>query len=106
MKSTQYGDSSVSVIQFYCVLMEDGPEKANGSYEYAGRTFHLRENDRERWFVYDAGIHIGTLVARPGQQASVPEYSIDIADGYGVVDEAVTDDWRRALETLIDQATP
>ena len=85
--------------------MEDGPEEANGSYDYTGRTFRLDERDSEEWRVFDAGVYIGTVRAVRGEGTTGPQYTIDIA-GDGPVDEPATDDWRRALETLIDLGTP
>ena len=82
--------------------MEDGPEHAEGSYEYNGRVYRLAETVSERWSVYDGGRHLGDVVAVPGTQESGPEYTIDLAGES--VDEPATDDWQRALETLIDMA--
>ena len=85
--------------------MKDGPEEANGTYEYAGRTFRLDERDSEEWRVFDAGIHLGTVRAMPLVGTTGPQYTIDIA-GDVPIDEPATDDWRRAIEALIDLANP
>jgi len=82
--------------------MEDGPEAAEGSYEYLGKSYRLVEEDSERWKVYADGIYIGILIAADTDDG--PEYTIDLAGEENKVDEPLTDDWRRALETLIDLA--
>jgi hypothetical protein len=86
--------------------MEDGPEAAESHYEYNGRTVRLVEQESEQWKVYDAGVHIGTVLAVPGLEDGGPEYTIDLAGEDGAYDEPSTDDWRRAVETLIDLANP
>ena len=84
--------------------MEDGPEEANGSYEYNGRHYRLDERESHQWRVFDDGVHIGTVI----EVSTTPEagvlYTIEVADGAGREQET-TDDWQRAIETLIDVAT-
>lgn len=83
--------------------MEDGPEEAeDGGYEYDGKTYRLVERESERWEVYDGDRYLGVVWAR--DTAGPPEYSIDQAGEEGTVDEPFTDDWRRAVETLIDRS--
>ena len=81
--------------------MEDAPEEANGNYEYSGKTYQLQERDSNQWRVLDDGVHIGTVI----EVSTTPEdgvlYTIEVADGEGRKLES-TDDWRRAIETLID----
>ena len=88
--------------------MEDGPEEAEGKFDYNGETYRLVEQESEIWRVYGGGVYLGRVVAaRPPDGADGPlgpEYTIDLAGEEGRVDEPNTDDWRRAVETLIDLA--
>lgn len=84
--------------------MEDGPEEANGSYEYLGRKYRLEERDSHEWRVFDDGVHIGTVIELSTTPDSGVLYTIDVADGQGK-QEDTTDDWQRAIETLIDLAS-
>lgn len=86
--------------------MEDGPEDAEGTYEYAGKTYRLMEHDSEKWQVFDGDRYLGQVVALPGTQESGPEYTIDFAGEEDAYDEPATDDWRLVLEYLIDHAAP
>jgi hypothetical protein len=86
--------------------MEDGPEETEGTYDYAGQTYRLVEEQSEQWKVYLDDLYLGDAVARRGTKDSGTEYTIDLAGEEGRVDEPATDDWRRALETLIDAAAP
>lgn len=78
--------------------MEDGPEQAGGSYEYAGKSYRLVERDSEKWRVSDGDRYLGQVVALPGTQKSGPEYTIDFADEEDEYDEPATDDWRLVLD--------
>jgi hypothetical protein len=82
--------------------MEDGPEEAEGRFDYNGRTYRLEEFESEKWKIYGDGVYLGQVVAVDGVDG--PEYTIDLAGEEGKVDEPSTDDWRRAVETLIDLA--
>ncbi|TFW00189.1 hypothetical protein [Orlajensenia leifsoniae] len=85
----------------------DGPEEAEGVYEYGGRVYRLEERDSERWTVTaDDGQDVGVLVALAGPGRNGPEYTIDLPGEEGRVGEPSTDDWRRALQTLIDESVP
>lgn len=84
--------------------MEDGPEDAEGNYPYRDKVYRLVEGESERWSVFDADIYLGVLVAEPGVDRSGPLYTIDFAGEEGQRDEPATDDWRLALEYLIDHA--
>jgi hypothetical protein len=86
--------------------MEDGPEEAEGSYDYVGQVYRLVEHDSEKWQVFLEDTYLGVLIATSGSRESGPEYTIDLAGEEGLVDEPATDDWRRALETLIDKTAP
>lgn len=83
--------------------MEDGPEEAESRYEYNGRAYRLAERESERWEVFDGDRYLGVLVALKGSERSGPLYTIDLAGDEPQESEA-TDDWRRALETLIDRS--
>lgn len=83
--------------------MEDGPEEAEGSYEYGGKTFRLVEEESERWQVFGDGVYLGIIAAADGDREG-PLYTFDLAGEEGMRDEPATDDWRRVLETLIDTA--
>jgi hypothetical protein len=87
--------------------MEDGPEEAEGSYEYGGKTYRLEEQESEKWRVYDGDRYLGqVLSAGPPAPEAGFEYTIDLAGEEGKVDEPATDDWQRAMETLIDLSAP
>lgn len=86
--------------------MEDGPEFAEGTYEYGGKTYRLEERESERWRVYDGDIYLGQVVAVKGTQGTGPEYTIDFAGEEDVYDEPATDDWRLVLEYLIHNLQP
>ena len=84
--------------------MEDGPESANSTYEYNGKVYRLQERDSHQWRVLDDGVHIGTVLEVSTTPDAGVLYTIDVADGEGREQET-TDDWSRAVETLIDLAT-
>jgi hypothetical protein len=86
--------------------MEDGPEDAEGTYEYAGEVYTLVEHESERWMVWLRDRYLGRVIALSGTKESGPVYTIDIVGEEGKIDEPATDDWRRAVEALIDRATP
>jgi hypothetical protein len=86
--------------------MEDGPEEAEGTYEYAGKSYRLVERDSEKWRVFDGDRYLGQVVALPGTQESGPEYTLDFAGEEDQYDEPATDDWRLVLEYLIDHSAP
>jgi hypothetical protein len=81
--------------------MEDGPEEAESRYEYNGRVYRLAERESERWEVFDGETYLGVLIALKGAGTTGPVYTIDPA-GADPQEKEATDDWRRALETLID----
>ena len=83
--------------------MEDGPEDANGRYSYNGKTYRLDERESHQWRVLDDGVHIGTVLEVSTTQEAGVLYTIEVADGRGPEPET-TDDWARAIETLIDLA--
>jgi len=86
--------------------MEDGPESTEGTYEYAGKTYHLDERDSEQWPVLDGEKWLGTIRSAPKLSDGSPEYTIDFAGEEGKYDEPASDDWRRAVEYIIDNAAP
>jgi hypothetical protein len=86
--------------------MEDGPEASDGSYDYGGKTYQLRERESERWEVFDGDRYLGVLVALPEADRSGPLYTLDFAGEEGKYMEASTDDWRLVLEYLIDNSAP
>jgi hypothetical protein len=87
--------------------MEDGPEAAEGSYEYAGVTYKLEERDSEQWRVTDSnGKYLGVLVTSYDVvDEPWPHYTCKIAGEEDTVSDATTDDWRSALDHLIVEAT-
>jgi hypothetical protein len=86
--------------------MEDGPEEAEGRYEYGGKTYRLEEQESEKWRVYDGDRYLGQVLLVQSQSEAGFQYTIDLATEEGKVDEPATDDWQRALETLIDLSAP
>jgi hypothetical protein len=90
----------------YAARMEDGPEELDGTYDYAGQTYRLVEETSEQWKVYREEQYLGVLLATSGPGLTGPQYTIDLAGEEGLIDEPATDDWRRALEVLIDSTAP
>jgi hypothetical protein len=86
--------------------MEDGPEDAEGSYDYAGQVYRLVEHTSERWQVFLGDDYLGELIASPGPSGSGPEYTIQVRGDEELSGEPATDDWQRALQILIDNSAP
>jgi hypothetical protein len=87
--------------------VEVGPEVAEGSYKYWGRTYRLEERDGEVWQVYDADKYLGDLVAVTGVADKGGPTFLARCDGDEVMPEApTTGDWRAALEHLINRSSP
>ena len=84
--------------------MEDGPESAEGNYPYRDKIYRLVEVESERWQVLDADIYLGQIVAVSCRDRSGPLYTIDFAGQEDQVDEPATEDWRRAVEVLIERS--
>ena len=85
--------------------MEDGPEDAQGSYDYAGKTYRLEERDSEVWRVSDGDKYLGDVIAVTGISAPGGPTYLARCDGEDVMDGApTTDDWRSAVQYLIDQS--
>ena len=60
--------------------MEDGPEDADGVYEYGGQTYRLEEAASEIWSVYLDNTYLGVLrVAEPEEDESGPLYTSRVA---------------------------
>jgi hypothetical protein len=86
--------------------MEDGPEEADGAYEYSGKTYRLDEADSEVWSVYDGDTYLGVVrVAGPVEGEPGPHYVAKLVGEEHDPDTDVTDDWRSALEWLLDQTS-
>jgi hypothetical protein len=87
--------------------MDDGPESADGTYEYGAKTYRLEERESEVWSVYDGDRYLGiveradTTPAREG-----PVYVAHAAGDEELPDIEPTDDWHLALEYLIDNTAP
>lgn len=85
--------------------MEDGPEEAEGTYEYGGFTYRLQEAASEVWSVYLDDVYLGVVrSAEPVEDEPGPHYSAHLAGEESEPDGEVTEDWRAALEFLIDAA--
>lgn len=84
--------------------MEDGPEAAEGTYTYAGHDYRLREDESEKWQVFDGDRYLGVLIAVNGSDG--PAYTLDFAGEEGKYDEPANEDWRLVLEYLIDNSAP
>lgn len=87
--------------------MEDGPEAAEGRYEYDGAVFSLEERDSEQWRVSDsAGKYLGVLVTTYDVvDEPWPHYTCVLAGEEDTVSDVTTDDWRSALDHLLSEAT-
>jgi hypothetical protein len=84
--------------------MEDGPEAAEGAYEYAGHRYRLTEHDSENWRVFDGDRYLGVVVAVRGPDG--PAYTLDFAGQDDKYNEPANEDWRLVLEYLIDNSAP
>jgi len=67
--------------------------------------YRLGERESHQWRVLDDGVHIGTVIEVLTSPEAGVLYAIEVADGQGREQET-TDDWQRAVETLIDLANP
>jgi hypothetical protein len=84
--------------------MEDGPEEAEGHYEYGGKTYRLIEDVSWTWKVFDGDAYLG-IVTQSGPNAGDGfEYTAKCA-GEENEDAPTTDDWRAAVNYLIDTAS-
>jgi hypothetical protein len=87
--------------------MEDGPEDAEGTYSYAGGQFRLEELESEQWTVgSEDGTRLGVLVALEGQDRDGPQYVVEKFGEERLLGLDPSNDWRRALEYLIDNTAP
>jgi hypothetical protein len=87
--------------------MEDGPEAAEGVYEYAGKTYRLDERESEKWFVYEGEHYLGVVEQASGPVTREgPVYVAHAAGDEDLPDVEPTDDWHLALEYLIDNSAP
>ena len=82
--------------------MEDGPEFAEGSYEFGGKTYRLAEVESQVWRVYDGNTYLGIVTeSDPTDSERWPHYTAKCV-GEEDTDVPATDDWREALGHLID----
>ena len=82
--------------------MENGPEFAEGSYGFDGKTYRLAEIESQVWRVYDGETYLGIVTETdPTALERWPHYTAKCA-GEEDVDVPATDDWRAALSHLID----
>jgi hypothetical protein len=87
--------------------MEDGPEAAEGIYDYAGKTYRLEERDSEQWSVFDGDTYLGVVERADGVPSREgPVYVAHAAGEEKLPDVEPTDDWQLALEYLIDNTAP
>jgi hypothetical protein len=83
--------------------MEDGPEEAEGSYEYLGKVYRLAEIESERWSVFSGEKYQDVRVAVDGPAVEPwPHHSCVLAGDEASPGDATTDDWHAALELLAD----
>jgi hypothetical protein len=81
--------------------MEDGPEFAEGAYEFDGKTYRLEERESEIWRVYDGDQYLGVVVREDPTSAEPWEHFAAKCPGEEDAPAVFTDDWRAALEHLI-----
>jgi hypothetical protein len=87
--------------------MEDGPEDADGSYDYAGKRYRLEERDSEVWLVSDGDRYLGDLIAAsPANAEGGPTYLARCVGEELDPEIAPSDDWHSVLEWLIDRTAP
>jgi hypothetical protein len=83
--------------------MEDGPEAAEGSYTYGAKTYRLEERQSEVWTVLDGDQLLGTVRALPRVDDRGVLYAVDVP-GVTETEDVPTDDWKAALEYVVDQS--
>ena len=82
--------------------MEDGPEVAEGFYESGGKNFRIEENESWVWRVYDPdGNYLGVVTQSDPTPEDGYRYAARCA-GEEDADVPTTDDWRSAIEHLIE----
>jgi len=87
--------------------MEDGPEDADGTYDYAGKTYRLEERDSEVWQVFDGDRHLGDLIAKGGPHTpGGPTYVPHCVGTDNSEELPPSDHWQAVLEWLVDQSAP
>jgi hypothetical protein len=57
-------------------LIEDGPESAEGRYEYGDKVYRLEERESETWSVFGGPRLIGTLITTPAVDERSPLYTV------------------------------
>jgi hypothetical protein len=80
--------------------MEDGPEEADGSYERRGKVYRLAEDDSWVWKVFDGDTYLA-IVTQLEPTTEGHKYSAK-CDGEEEPEVPATDDWRAAVDHLID----
>lgn len=80
--------------------MEDGPEEADGSYERGGKVYRLAEDDSWVWKVFDGDTYLG-IVTQLEPTTEGHKYSAKCV-GEEESEAPATDDWRAAVDHLID----
>jgi hypothetical protein len=88
----------------YAAAMEDGPEAAEGTYQYGEKTYNLDERQSEVWTVLDGKLLLGTVRALPAVDDRGPLYAVDVP-GETETEDVPTDDWNSAVEYIIDQSS-
>lgn len=84
-------------------IMENGLERAESSYAYAGKSYRLVEVESGKWRVFDGDTYLGAVVALADGGA---EYTIAFAGEERQDDEPASGDWQSMLEYLIDNTAP
>jgi len=85
--------------------MEDGPEAADGTYEFDGLTYTLEERESEVWSVRTPeGVYVGDVVAEEVIGEAGPRYTVRFSDDREPEAEYV-EEWQAALEYLISEST-
>jgi hypothetical protein len=84
--------------------MEDGPEAAEGSYEFQGKTYRLAEVESEQWRVYDGDTFLGVVIQSDATTTEPWVHYVSRPAGDETADVPMTDDWHAALRRLIETA--
>lgn len=83
--------------------MSDRPDDVDGEYDYAGRTFRIEPAVEGVWRIYDDDQYLGILAeAHPVAGEAWEHYTAKLAGEENTVSDVSTDDWRAALEYLVD----
>lgn len=85
--------------------MADGAQEIDSSYDWEGKTYQLEEISTNHWTVFDGERYLGVIIASEldeDDENPLPNYESRLAGEETESTGDGTDDWRSALEDLLD----